>query len=445
MTKTILRGVLIGLFIIALLVPTFAVGCGNKEEVTLSSIEVYPSRTVQLGIGQVSQFLATATYSDGSTEQAPADVSWSSSDTAVATIGSDGLASAKAVGTTTITATLEDQTGSANVVVSKLPATEITIVDSEGRQVTIPQPLERAVVMHTDGVETIRSIGAKDKIVGMSKSALDLKEFFADLQDRTNVGTSPSPSYETIINLKPQVVIAYGPGQGYSCPADFHDKLAAAGIPVVYLDCFKPPTLSRDIVTLGMMFNAQDRAAELVAFFDSYLDKVDAVVAKLKATEKVRVYFESWTNYSSAAEGSGYHDMIVAAGGINVFAGYGAAYPKPSPEAVLEKNPAAVLKNTTTSYCASGYTATDSSGMEGIRNSLLSRSGWAGIDAVINNKVWVISNEIIGGAKKPIGTCYLAKLLYPEKLIDLDPAAMLKEYLEKYQGLTYKGVYVYPS
>jgi iron complex transport system substrate-binding protein len=39
---------------------------------------------------------------------------------------------------------------------------------------------------------------------------------------------------------------------------------------------------------------------------------------------------------------------------------------------------------------------------------------------------------------------FLARALYPEKFQDLDPLAFYKEYLERFQGLEYQGVYFYP-
>jgi hypothetical protein len=76
---------------------------------TLTSIAVTPAAP-SIALGLTQQFTATGTYSDKSTQNLTASVTWASSVTAVATIsnaaGSNGLASSAAVGGTTITATL---------------------------------------------------------------------------------------------------------------------------------------------------------------------------------------------------------------------------------------------------------------------------------------------------------------------------------------------------
>ena len=444
MTRTAIRGILTGLFIIALLLPVFTVGCGN-EEVTLSSVEVYPSGTVQLGLGQVSQFLATATYSDGSIEQGPADVTWSTSDNAVASVGPDGLASAIAVGTATITATLEDQTGSATITVSKLAPTEVTVVDSVGRQVTIPQPLTRVVILHSDGAGAIQALQATGAVVGTSDYIAGKPDAYPLLQNLTKCGSASMPAYESIIALNPQVVITYIGATGYALPASTWDeKLAGTDIKVVGLDFYNPTTLCRDMNTLGVLMGKQQRAAEWVTFVQGYLDKVAIGVASLTTAEKKDVYFESWTDWKSAAEGTGWHDMLVMAGGINIMAGSGATYPVASPEAVLEAGPDVVLKQADSAGAVLGYYATDNTQAEAKRQELISRSGWPDLPAVQNGRVYLVSAEICGGFGKPVCILYLAKALYPDKFADLDPAAFHQAYCE-FQGVPYKGIHVYPA
>src|ERR1700680_4020201 len=91
-------------FVIVLSLAMFAVSsCGNGAGKTgtpaaaVKSISVSPGSTTIL-MGKQQQFSATATYSDGSTTSAPAGTTWSSSNTAVATVDSNGLAKGVAPG-----------------------------------------------------------------------------------------------------------------------------------------------------------------------------------------------------------------------------------------------------------------------------------------------------------------------------------------------------------
>src|SRR5579864_154582 len=79
---------------------------------TLISITVSPSNP-SISVGQTQQFSATGSFSDGSSSNLVAQVAWSSSDPAVATISTQGVASALSSGTSTISAELNGVKGTA--------------------------------------------------------------------------------------------------------------------------------------------------------------------------------------------------------------------------------------------------------------------------------------------------------------------------------------------
>jgi uncharacterized protein YjdB len=83
---------------------------------TIVSIAVTPVG-LTLGIGINQQFVATATYSDGSSTDLVSGVTWTSSSTTVATINSAGLATTVAAGSTTITATVGSFTDTSTLTV----------------------------------------------------------------------------------------------------------------------------------------------------------------------------------------------------------------------------------------------------------------------------------------------------------------------------------------
>ena len=71
---------------------------------SLVSIAVTPTAP-SVPLGNTQQFTATGTFSDSSTQNLTSSVTWTSSDTTVATIAANGLATTLLTGTTTITAT----------------------------------------------------------------------------------------------------------------------------------------------------------------------------------------------------------------------------------------------------------------------------------------------------------------------------------------------------
>ncbi len=100
----------------------------------LTSIALTP-RAPSLQTGSTQQFVATGTYSDGSTKNITSQTVWSSSKTSVATISS-GLASAVGAGTATISAGLNGIAGSTTLTVQtpppQAPVASFTLSQSSG-------------------------------------------------------------------------------------------------------------------------------------------------------------------------------------------------------------------------------------------------------------------------------------------------------------------------
>jgi uncharacterized protein YjdB len=66
-------------------------------------------------VGAIQQFTATGTYSDGTSRDITAQISWSSSNPAVATVTASGLAATVALGSADITATYGSISGKTNL------------------------------------------------------------------------------------------------------------------------------------------------------------------------------------------------------------------------------------------------------------------------------------------------------------------------------------------
>jgi len=98
----------------------------------LESIAVTPADST-IPVGVFRQFVATGTFSDGSTQNISAVTTWSSSTTAVAQVSSSGLLSALAVGTATIAAALNGSSGSTDVTVATPQLISVAIQPSNGQ------------------------------------------------------------------------------------------------------------------------------------------------------------------------------------------------------------------------------------------------------------------------------------------------------------------------
>lgn len=96
----------------------------------LASIQVTPAHP-SLASGLTEQFTATGTYTDNSTQNLTTQVTWSSSNTAAATVsnasGSQGLASSAGLGVTSMSATLGNISGSGQLTVTAATLASIQV------------------------------------------------------------------------------------------------------------------------------------------------------------------------------------------------------------------------------------------------------------------------------------------------------------------------------
>ena len=96
----------------------------------LESIQVTPIAPT-ISAGRTQQFIATGTFSDTSTQNLTTQVTWASSDTAVAAIsnavGTEGIVTTLVAGTTTISATLGTVSGSTILTVSDAVLVSISV------------------------------------------------------------------------------------------------------------------------------------------------------------------------------------------------------------------------------------------------------------------------------------------------------------------------------
>ena len=106
----------------------------------LVSIAVTPT-PVSVALGQTQQFTATGTYTNNTTQNLTATATWTSSNQAVATINSAGLATSVSEGSTTIAAAMSGVTGTASLTVTPRALVSIA-VSPQGPTLVVGQTLQ---------------------------------------------------------------------------------------------------------------------------------------------------------------------------------------------------------------------------------------------------------------------------------------------------------------
>jgi hypothetical protein len=125
-----------------LIVSAPCVSAQTLQSITITQIYDH-SVSINLGVGVLRQFTATGNYSDGSTQYLTQQATWTSANTAIATVTSTmGLVTAVSPGTVNISATLSGITGSASLTVVPTQLTGLAITPSTGWSLLVGKELQ---------------------------------------------------------------------------------------------------------------------------------------------------------------------------------------------------------------------------------------------------------------------------------------------------------------
>ena len=311
--------------------------------------------------------------------------------------------------------------------------------DIHEEPVTVNMPIKRIVSVSIYADKTLCTFGEQDKIVGVAastKKSGELKTFFEDIP--VVAQTSAKWDMEKIMEQKPDIVLAY------TCydHSDYKKQLDAAGIRLVQIDFYRFETYYREMRILGWMLDKKERAEELINFEQQHICLIKERVEDLTDEQKPRVYLEGYKNYYAYGPGYTAHKAMNRCGGTNIFDDLPETYAEIDPEAVIVRNPQVIIKAIYAGSIPCGYDVTDTGPMEELRNDIMNRPGWDHTDAVKNGRVYLLSS----GTKSThpsIYHSYMAKWFHPELFEDIDPVAIHREWMERFLGIEYKGVYAY--
>ena len=330
---------------------------------------------------------------------------------------------------------------------------ELTVVDSADRIVTVKKPVGRIVTFNTGSAEMVRTLKVQDKVVGVLINLKDDEIFFPELSKLPSVGSWSSgaggPDYEKMFELDPDIVITY---TEYTAPK-LAETLELAGITLVRLDLYKvaPEVMVEEVKKMGYILDKKEEAEEFIDWYNEIIvDIIKARTEKVSDDDKPRVYLEAWGDYSTFTKGSGSDMMIILAGGRNICADLPSEsgfVPDIDPEWLVQQNPEIIVRRAPR-YVSSGYGEDSPSEMKAARDALLSRPELAGVTAIMNDDVYILSLTIATTTRNFIGSAYMAKWFHPDLFEDLDPQAIHQEYLDRFQHINYDldehGVFVYP-
>lgn len=210
---------------------------------------------------------------------------------------------------------------------------EIHISDSRGKVIRLQQPAQKVIALAPHIVENVFSAGAGDKLI----AAVNYSDYPAAARALPQVGGFNNINIEAVIALEPDLVLGWASGNG---PA-VAEQLERLGIKV-YMD--EPRTLediAAEVVAIGEMTGTQATAQPAT---QQWLAQLAQLRASHHHSQPLSVFYQVWNEPLQTLNGQHLvSDVIRLCGGENVFNDALSIAPKISIEAVLSRNPDAIV------------------------------------------------------------------------------------------------------
>ncbi|MFU2165937.1 ABC transporter substrate-binding protein [Lelliottia nimipressuralis] len=323
------------------------------------------------------------------------------------------------------------------------------ITDQIGRTVTVPDKVDRVVVLQHQTLNLLVQMNATDKIVGvMANWKQQLGEGYArmapELNQKATLGDLTHVDPEKLIALHPQVVFV----TNYA-PQEMIDKISSLGIPVIAISLRHDapgekaklnPTIADEekaydlglregITLIGEIVNKPQEAKDLIAATDKGRKMVSDRLKDIPAEKRIRAYM---ANPELTTYGSGKYTglMMAHAGAVNVAAATIQGFKTVAMEQVIAWDPQVI-------FVQDRYPS--------VVDEIKGSAQWQVIDAVKNHRVYLMPDYAKAwGYPMPeamgIGELWMAKKLYPEKFKDVDMRKIADEWYQRFYRTHYQGI-----
>ena len=268
-----------------------------------------------------------------------------------------------------------------------------TFEDALGRPVTLEAAPSRIVSLVPSATALVVEMGAADRLAGRTRY-----DTASALRDLPSVGEPLTPSLEVLVELEPDLVLAWGDLR----PRGLERTLGELGIPVYFARVSGLEDLWGTLADLGALLGRRAAADSLQRRLRCELAVVRTSVAGRPPRTTA---FLVWPDPPTAAGPGSYIDALLeAAGGHNVFGGEGPRWLDIGLETLVARNPEVLV--------LSGDAVTPAGLAE-----LLGRPGWRSMRAVREGRVFRASDALFHRPGPRLGEAArtLAGFLHPEE------------------------------
>lgn len=213
------------------------------------------------------------------------------------------------------------------------PATALTLVDMGGRPLTLPALPQRIVSLVPSATELIFALGGEARLVGVT----DYCDFPPAARQKPSVGSMLAPSLETIVTLRPDLVIATDAGNRQETFA----QLQRLGIAVYLVHATSVSQMLDVAARLGLL---TEQPAAVVRLTGQLRRRIQAVEKAVAPYPRPRVLYVLWPDpLIVPGRGALVSELIRLAGGDSITADEATDYPRFSLEAAVARAPDIII------------------------------------------------------------------------------------------------------
>ncbi|HEV8458023.1 MAG TPA: cobalamin-binding protein [Methylomirabilota bacterium] len=212
-------------------------------------------------------------------------------------------------------------------------APALTLYDQTGRQVNLAAAPRRIISLVPSVTEVMFAIGAQDSLAGVT----DFCDYPAEARKKPSVGGMVAPSLETMVALKPDLVIATTAGNR----EETFTQLERLRIPVYVVNPASVADMLDVASRLGAVTGHEVEARRLVTSLEA---RIKSVAERVAPWPRPRVLYVLWPDpLIVPGRDSIVSELIARAGGDSVTADAGEAYPRYSLESAVALAPQVIV------------------------------------------------------------------------------------------------------
>ncbi|MBD9629147.1 ABC transporter substrate-binding protein [Pseudomonas sp. PDM19] len=342
-----------------------------------------------------------------------------------------------------------------------LPAQALTVTDVLGRKVKVNGNAQRVVLGEGRLFFALALLDRDNpfqRVVGWQNDVrlLDPHTFDVYAQRFPQVKQIPligqaseqSVSAEQILALKPDLAVFSIAGEGPTQHSPIADILAAADVPVLFVDFRVHPIegVRTSLTALGSALGRQAEADQYLKFYDTHLQRIRDGVAGLDDAHKPSVFLELlagvWQAPGHTTGKSGLGSVIDTVGGRNIAAGvvpgalgdisveYALSAKPDIYIATGNRNPGLIL----------GAGVSQQQARESLQK-VLQRPEFATLDAIRNGKAHGLWHDFYNSPFNILAIEAMARWVHPERFADLDPAKTQAQINQDFLRISLDGTY----